>query len=158
MSRCVLYLFLLFYFLLLAFAHRFLISRHWTSMMRNMSKFAAFVFCSVSVVQNETMFSCICGKSTLDVFQPSLLLVQRSTEPCTLLWIKKLHIVVCQCPLVQHKFCIDRLYIFDVNPSHHRPNTREKTHKYLIYTSSIILPQTMARKKRGPSSQNAAHR
>ena len=53
MSRCVLYLFLLFYFLLLAFAHRFLISRHWTSMMRNMSKFAAFVFCSVSVVHNE---------------------------------------------------------------------------------------------------------
>ena len=30
-------------------------------------------------------------------------------------------IIVYHCPLVQHKFCINRKYIFDVN---HRPNTR----------------------------------
>jgi len=35
------------------FTHLFLVSWHWTSMIHNISNFAAFVFCSVSVVHNE---------------------------------------------------------------------------------------------------------
>ena len=50
---------------------------------------------------------------------------------CTLLRLKKLHIVVYHCPLRQHKFCIDREYILYANLSHHRPHKREKTHKLI---------------------------
>ena len=32
---------------------------------------------------------------------------------------------------VQRQFCIDRKYIFYVNPSPHRPNTRGKTNKHI---------------------------
>ena len=47
------------------------------------------------------------------------------------------------------QFCIDRKYIFKVNSSPHQPNTRKR--RTNRFTSSIIVPQTMAsRKKRGP--------
>ena len=72
-----------------------------------------------------------------------------------LLLQKKLRIVVCHCLLV----FFDHKYIFDANPSHHRPNTREKTHKQTSLYKQYHFAQTIAsRKKRGPSSQVAAHR